>query len=102
LCIFQSALVVVGAKAFSRQFGRNQAFNSAGNVFSALLIAFVSYAVGYRAIFAVAVVMSILIRQAMKAEPFRIHPVTKVASNWLDDGPEMIEPLAPAKFWGQN
>jgi MFS family permease len=32
-------LGVVGAKAFDKQFGRNQAFNSAGNVFTALLIA---------------------------------------------------------------
>jgi predicted MFS family arabinose efflux permease len=52
-------LGMVGAKAFSRQFGRNQSFNSAGNVFSALLIAYISYAIGYRAIFAVAVAMAI-------------------------------------------
>lgn len=52
-------LGIVGAKAFDRQFGRNQAFNSAGNVFTALLIAYISYKFGYRAIFAVAVVMAI-------------------------------------------
>jgi len=32
-------LGMVGAAAFDRQFGKNQAFNSAGNVFTALLIA---------------------------------------------------------------
>jgi MFS family permease len=52
-------LGIVGAQAFDRQFGRNQAFNSAGNVFTALLIAYVSYKFGYRAIFVVAVVMAI-------------------------------------------
>jgi len=52
-------LGIVGAKAFDAQFGRNQAFNSAGNVFTALLIAYVSYRFGYRAIFVVAIAMAI-------------------------------------------
>ncbi|MGA8616929.1 MAG: MFS transporter [Candidatus Sulfotelmatobacter sp.] len=52
-------LGMVGVKACDRQFGMNQAFNSAGNVFTALLIAYVSYKFGYRAIFLVAVVMAI-------------------------------------------
>ena len=41
------------------QFGRNQAFNSAGNVFTALLVAYVSYKFGYRAIFVVAAILAI-------------------------------------------
>jgi len=52
-------LGLVGVKAFDKQFGKNQAFNSAGNVFTALLIAWVSYKFGYRAIFAVAIVMAV-------------------------------------------
>jgi MFS family permease len=52
-------LGLVGARAFDRQFGRNQAFNAAGNVATALLIAYVSYAFGYRAIFLVAVAMAV-------------------------------------------
>jgi MFS family permease len=52
-------LGIVGARAFDRQFGKNQAFNSAGNVCTALLIAYVSYKLGYRAIFVVAIVMAI-------------------------------------------
>jgi predicted MFS family arabinose efflux permease len=52
-------LGIVGAKAFDRQFGKNQAFNSAGNVFTALLVAFVSYRFGYRAIFIVAASLAI-------------------------------------------
>jgi MFS family permease len=52
-------LGLVGARAFDRQFGKNQAFNSAGNVFAALLIAYVSYRFGYRAIFIVAILMSV-------------------------------------------
>lgn len=52
-------LGVVGAKAFDTQFGKNQAFNSAGNVFTALLIAFVSYKLGYRYIFAVSAALAV-------------------------------------------
>lgn len=50
-------LGLIGAKAFDRQFGRNQAFNAAGNVCTALLAAYVSYRFGVRAIFAVAAAM---------------------------------------------
>lgn len=52
-------LGIVGAKAFDRQFGRNQSFNSAGNVFAAVLIAYVSYTFGYRTIFVVAALLAI-------------------------------------------
>jgi len=52
-------LGMVGAAAFDRQFGKNQAFNSAGNVFTALLVAAVSYGFGYRAIFAVAALLAL-------------------------------------------
>lgn len=52
-------LGIVGARAFDKQFGKNQAFNSAGNVATALLVAAVSYAFGYRAIFLVAALLAI-------------------------------------------
>jgi MFS family permease len=52
-------LGITGAKAFDRQFGKNQTFNSAGNVFTALLVAYVGYKLGIRAVFAVPVAMSI-------------------------------------------
>jgi MFS family permease len=52
-------LGIVGAKAFDSQFGKNQAFNSAGNVFTALLVAVVSYKFGYRTIFIVAALLAI-------------------------------------------
>ena len=52
-------LGIVGARAFDKQFGRNQAFNAGGNVFTALLVAYVSYKFGYHAIFAVAIAMAI-------------------------------------------
>jgi MFS family permease len=52
-------LGIVGVKLFDRQFGKNQAFNSTGNVFTALLIAYVSYRFGYRAIFIIAGLMAI-------------------------------------------
>jgi len=52
-------LGIVGASAFDKQFGKNQAFNSAGNVFTALLVAYVSYKFGYRAIFVIAALLAI-------------------------------------------
>jgi MFS family permease len=52
-------LGIVGVKAFDKQFGKNQAFNSAGNVFTALLIAYVSYKFGYRSIFVIAALLAI-------------------------------------------
>ncbi len=52
-------LGVVGAAAFDRLFGKIQAFNSAGNVFTALLVAYVSYKFGYRMIFAAAALLAI-------------------------------------------
>jgi len=52
-------LGIVGASAFDKQFGNNQAFNAAGNVFTALLVAYVSYQFGYRSIFVIPAVMAI-------------------------------------------
>ena len=52
-------LGIVGARAFDKQFGRNQSFNAAGNVFTALVIAYVSYKFGYRAMFAIAALLAI-------------------------------------------
>jgi MFS family permease len=52
-------LGIVGAGAFDKQFGKNQASNAAGNVFTALLVAYVSYKLGYRAIFVIAALLAI-------------------------------------------
>ena len=50
---------IVGVTFFDRQFGKNQSFNSAGNVACALLIAGVSHLFGNRAIFITASVLTI-------------------------------------------
>ncbi len=50
---------LVGRQLFDRQFGRNQSFNSAGNVFCALLVAGVSRLFGNKAIFLAAAVLTI-------------------------------------------
>jgi MFS family permease len=50
---------MVGVTFFDRQFGKNQSFNSAGNVFCALLVAAVSHLFGNRAIFITAAVLTI-------------------------------------------
>jgi MFS family permease len=50
---------IVGITFFDRQFGKNQSFNSAGNVFCALLIAGVSHVFGNRAIFITAAVLTL-------------------------------------------
>jgi MFS family permease len=52
-------LGIVGARRFDAQFGRNQAFNSAGNVASAGLMAVISYTLGYHAIFWAAALLAI-------------------------------------------
>jgi MFS family permease len=52
-------LGIVGPRKFDRQFGRNQSFNSAGNVVTALLLAGVSYLAGLRSIFILAASLSI-------------------------------------------
>jgi MFS family permease len=52
-------LGITGSGAFDKQFGKNQAFNSAGNVFTALVVAYVSYKFGYRYIFVVAALLAI-------------------------------------------
>ena len=50
---------LVGRQLFDRQFGKNQSFNSGGNVFCALLIAGVSKLFGNRAIFITAAVLCV-------------------------------------------
>jgi MFS family permease len=50
---------LVGVKLFDLQFGKNQSFNSAGNVVCALLIAGVSELFGNRAIFVTAAVLTV-------------------------------------------
>ncbi len=52
-------LGMVGPKLFDRQFGKNQSYNSAGNVATALLLAAVSYLLGVRSIFVVAALLSV-------------------------------------------
>jgi MFS family permease len=52
-------LGMVGNVAFDRQFGRNQGFNAAGNVFAALLLAGISYELGTRWIFIAAALLAV-------------------------------------------
>ncbi len=58
---------IVGLTLFDRQFGRNQSFNSAGNVACALLIAGMSHFFGNRAIFITAAVLTIPTVLAIRA-----------------------------------
>jgi MFS family permease len=58
---------VVGVAFFDRQFGKNQSFNSAGNVACALLVAGVSHVFGNRAIFITAAVLTIPTILAVRA-----------------------------------
>ncbi len=63
-------LGVVGTAAFDQLFGKIQAFNSAGNVFTALLVAYISYRFGYRMIFAAAALLVVPAAISL----FRIDP----------------------------
>jgi MFS family permease len=58
---------IVGVACFDRQFGKNQSFNSAGNVACALLIAGMSRLFGNRAIFITAAVLTIPTVLAVRA-----------------------------------
>ena len=58
---------IVGVTFFDRQFGKNQSFNSAGNVICALLIAGMSRFLGNRAIFITAAVLTIPTVLAIRA-----------------------------------
>ena len=58
---------IVGVTFFDRQFGKNQSFNSAGNVACALLIAGMSHVFGKRAIFISAAVLTIPTVLAIRA-----------------------------------
>lgn len=50
---------IVGVEFFDRQFGKNQSFNSAGNVVCAVLVGGVSHFFGNRAIFIAAALLTI-------------------------------------------
>ena len=50
---------LVGVRLFDRQFGKNQSFNAAGNIASALMIALVSHLFGGRAMFLTTAVLTI-------------------------------------------
>jgi len=58
---------IVGVTFFDRQFGKNQSFNSAGNVACALLIAGMSHLFGNRAIFITAAALTIPTVLAIRA-----------------------------------
>jgi MFS family permease len=58
---------IVGLTFFDRQFGKNQSFNSAGNVACALLIAGMSHSFGNRAIFITAAVLTVPTVLAVRA-----------------------------------
>jgi MFS family permease len=58
---------IVGVTFFDRQFGKNQSFNSAGNVACALLIAGMSHYFGNRAIFITAALLTIPTVLAIRA-----------------------------------
>ena len=58
---------IVGVTFFDRQFGKNQSFNSAGNVACALLIAAMSHLFGNRSIFITAAILTIPTVLAIRA-----------------------------------
>lgn len=58
---------IVGVTFFDRQFGKNQSFNSAGNLACALLIAGMSHLFGNRAIFITAAILTIPTALAIRA-----------------------------------
>lgn len=84
------ALGIVGVGAFDRAFGKIQGFNSAGNVFSALLVAYVSFKFGYRPVFAVMAFLAIPAAIAL----FRINPnsIDYARARGSKDGTSQAQP----------
>lgn len=79
---------IVGPKLFDHQFGRNQGFNAAGNVFTALLLAAVSYFAGVRSIFAAATLLTIPALVVLaRIRPGEIDDAQARGEATLDDKP---------------
>ena len=79
-------LGIVGKAAFDGQFGRNQGFNAAGNVFAALLLAGVSYQFGTRAIFLAAAALGIPTLLTLRAiDPSKIDYAQARGAEKSDD-----------------
>jgi MFS family permease len=94
-------LGLVGSKFFDRQFGRNQGFNSAGNVACALLIAGVSRTFGNRAIFiatAVLTIPTILAVLLIRGDDIDYQWARGARAPALDDPASRAEPIQYALF----
>jgi MFS family permease len=87
-------LGMVSAKAFDRQFGVNQAFNSAGNVFAALVIAYVTFRYGYRVMFAVPLVLALPTLLTLRAIDPRTIDYRRSRGGRVDDNSERSGGLA--------
>ena len=80
-------LGLVGRAEFDRRFGRNQAFNSAGNVAAALLMGGIGYLISNRAIFFAVPLLAIPCLLALAAiAPREIDYARARGANRVDDG----------------
>ncbi|SFS18957.1 Predicted arabinose efflux permease, MFS family [Granulicella pectinivorans] len=87
---------LVGSRLFDCQFGRNQGFNAAGNLFAAAVIAGTSRYLGNRAIFyavAVLVLPTIGATLAIKRDDIDLE-LARGGSEKEEDGGEVSSPLA--------
>jgi predicted MFS family arabinose efflux permease len=69
-CLAAITLGIVGKRGFDRVFGRNQGFNAAGNVATALALAGVSWLLGLRSIFLAAAALAVPVWITLR----NIHP----------------------------
>lgn len=80
---------IVGTDRFDRQFGANQGFNAAGNVFTALLLAAVSYWLGIHSIFPAAAVLAIpALLMLRRIDPLEIDDEVARGESETDGEPE--------------
>lgn len=87
-------LGMVGARGFGRQFGRNQSFNAAGNVLTALMVAGVARLYGTRAIFIVPVLLAVPTWGALSAIPARRIDYAQARGADRDGGPVQVSALS--------
>jgi len=88
-CLAAITLGIVGKRGFDRVFGRNQGFNAAGNVATALALAGVSWLLGLRSIFLAAAALAVPVWITLR----NIHP--QAIDNDVARGDASSEPNSP-------
>lgn len=89
-------LGLTGREFFSRQVGRNEAFNHAGNVFAAVTAGVIGYVIGPTAIFYLVILTALI--SVFSVLTIRSKDIDNDLARGLDEI-DNKEPQKPIKFW---